>query len=78
MCWKNLFFNTVVWSLVNRVKNLIEKKLAGLSDSDMVSGGLKMLQKRYTRTVLTSGNTVGISVCIEEESTLKGIHICNF
>ncbi len=32
---------TVVWSLVDWVKNLIEKKWPGLSDSDMVFGGLK-------------------------------------
>ncbi len=30
----------VVWSLADRVKNLIEKKWPGLSDSDMVTGGL--------------------------------------
>ncbi len=32
---------TLVWSLADQVKNLIEKKWPGLSDSDMVTGGLK-------------------------------------
>ncbi len=32
---------TVVWSLADWVKNLIEKKWPGLSDSDMVTSGLK-------------------------------------
>ncbi len=39
--WKNPPFETVIWSLADQVKNLIEKKWAGLSDSDMVNGGLK-------------------------------------
>ncbi len=33
---------TVVWSLTDRVKNLIEKKWRGLSDNDMVTGGLNV------------------------------------
>ncbi len=31
---------TVIWSLADWVKNLIEKKWPGLSDSDMVTDGL--------------------------------------
>ncbi len=38
---KNLVCETVVWPLADRVKNLIEKKWPGLSDSGMASGGLK-------------------------------------
>ncbi len=38
--WKNWVCETVVWSLVDRVKNLIEKKWLRLSDSDMVTGKL--------------------------------------
>ncbi len=38
---KNPVCETVVWPLVDRVKNLIEKKWPGLSDSGMASGGLK-------------------------------------
>ncbi len=30
----------MVWSLADRVENLIEKKWLSLSDSDMVTGGL--------------------------------------
>ncbi len=37
---KNPVGETVVLSLMDRVKNLIEKKWPGLSDSDMVTGGL--------------------------------------
>ncbi len=37
--WKNPICETVVWSMVDRVKNLIEKKWPRLSDSDMVTGG---------------------------------------
>ncbi len=37
--WKNLVCETLVWALVNRVKNLIEKKWPDLSDSGMASGG---------------------------------------
>ncbi len=33
----------MVWSLADQVKNLIEKKWPGLSDSNVVSGGLKDL-----------------------------------
>ncbi len=40
---KNPVCETVVWSLADRVKNLIEKKLPGLSDIGMASGGLKSL-----------------------------------
>ncbi len=29
-----------IWSLADRIKILIEKKWPGLSDSDMVTGGL--------------------------------------
>ncbi len=39
---KNLVCETVVWSLVDQIKNLIEKKWPGLSKSDMVTGGLIM------------------------------------
>ncbi len=37
---KNPACETVVWPLVDRVKNLIEKKWPGLSDNGMASGGL--------------------------------------
>ncbi len=36
----------MVWSLADRIKNLIEKKWPGLSDSDRVTGGLKELTAR--------------------------------
>ncbi len=39
---KNPVCETVVWSLVDCVKNLIEKKWLGLSDSDVASGGLSV------------------------------------
>ncbi len=39
---KNLVCETVVWSLADWVKNLIEKKWPGPSDNDMVTGGLKL------------------------------------
>ncbi len=38
--WKNPVCETVVWPLADWVKNLIEKKWRGLSDSGMASGGL--------------------------------------
>ncbi len=38
---ENPVCGTVVWSLADRVKNLLEKKWPCLSDSDMASGGLK-------------------------------------
>ncbi len=37
---KNPVCETVVWPLVDRVKNLTEKKWPGLSDSGMASDGL--------------------------------------
>ncbi len=39
---KNPVCETVVWSLADQVKNLIEKKWPGLWDSDMVTGGLSV------------------------------------
>ncbi len=36
---------TAVWSLADWVKNLIEKKWPGLSDSDMVTGRLRIIQE---------------------------------
>ncbi len=38
--WKNPVCETVVWPLADRVKNLIEKKWSGLSDSGIASGGI--------------------------------------
>ncbi len=47
---KNPVCETAVWSLADRVENLIKKWL-GLSDSDMVTGGLswnlKNLRKKF-------------------------------
>ncbi len=43
---KNPVCETVVWSLADRVNNLIEKKWPGLSDSDKVTGGLSISQCR--------------------------------
>ncbi len=40
---RNPFCETVVWSLADRAKNLIEKKLSGLSDSGMVTSGLRRI-----------------------------------
>ncbi len=37
---KNPVCGTVVWPLADQVKNLLEKKWPGLSDSDMAFGGL--------------------------------------
>ena len=37
----------------------------------------KPLQEKCTRTVSRSGNTLAISECIGEESTLKGTQTCN-
>ncbi len=37
---RNPVCETMVWPLADRVKNLIEKKWPGLSDSHMTSGGL--------------------------------------
>ncbi len=39
--WKKPVYETMVWSLADRVKNLIEKQWPGLSDSDIVTGGLR-------------------------------------
>ncbi len=47
---------TVVWSLVDWVKNLIEKKGPGLSDSDMVTGRLILRCVLCTRIVRFSEN----------------------
>ncbi len=44
---KNLVYETMVWSLADRVKNLIEKKWPGLSDSDMITGGLIIIIKAH-------------------------------
>ena len=38
----------------------------------------KPSQKKRTRTVSRNGNTVGISLCVGEKSTLKGTQTCNF
>ncbi len=38
--WKNPVCETIVWPLANLVKNLIEKKWPGLSDSGMASNWL--------------------------------------
>ena len=38
----------------------------------------KPSQKKRTRTVSRSGNTVGISVCVGEESSLMETQTCNF
>ena len=38
---------------------------------------LKPPQKKRTRTVSRSGNTVGISACVGEESTMKATQTCN-
>ncbi len=46
--YKNTVCETVVWSLADWVKNLIEKKWPGLSDSDMLTGGLNGGPTRYT------------------------------
>ncbi len=37
----------MVWPLADRIKNLIEKKWPGLSDSGMASGGLRLLKYRF-------------------------------
>ncbi len=37
---KKTVFETVFWLLADQFKNLIEKKWPGLSDSDMVNGGM--------------------------------------
>ncbi len=37
---KNSDCETEVWPLADQVKNLVEKKWPGLSDSGMASGGL--------------------------------------
>ncbi len=42
---KKTVCETVVWSLADWVKNLIEKKWPGLSYSDMVTGGLETEMK---------------------------------
>ncbi len=48
--WKKTVCQTVVWSLLtDRVKNLIGKKWPGLSDSDMVTGGLKISSENAPR-----------------------------
>ncbi len=51
--WKTLVCETVVWLLADRVKNLIEKKWPGLSDSDMVTGGLKGKERPATKMYIT-------------------------
>ncbi len=46
---------TVVWLLAGRVKNLIEKKWPGLSDNDIVTGGLrqtKLLTINFLKTII--------------------------
>ncbi len=42
--WKKNVCETVVWLLADQVKNLIEKKWPGQSDSGMASGGSLLLQ----------------------------------
>ncbi len=53
---KNPVCETVVWSLADRVKNLIEKTWPGLSDIDMVTGGLKMFGFTQKNFVIFSEN----------------------
>ncbi len=48
----------MVWSLADRIKNLIEKKGPGLSDSDMVTGGLKMSETIFPKCELQHALTM--------------------
>ncbi len=47
---RNPVCETKVWPLVDRVKNLIEKKWPGLSDSGMASGGLEDFEETWFNT----------------------------
>ena len=63
----------------NLNKPLIGRRFQTISEIKAnVTKGLKAITKKRTRTVPRSGNTVGISVCVEEESTLKRTQTCNF
>ncbi len=49
---KNQVCETVVWSLADWVKNLIENQWPGLSDSDMVTGGLSEKRKAKVEKII--------------------------
>ncbi len=53
--WKNPDCETVVWSLADQIKNLIEKKWPRLSDSDIVNGGLNLIaiEQRMAENIFT-------------------------
>ncbi len=62
---KNPVCETVVWPLADRVKNLLEKKWPGQSDSDMASGWLRvnlpLIAEKYTEDFLL--NFHELSIC---------------